>query len=268
MSKLVLFLADGEALDIGLDRERLTIGRRPDNDICLPYPAVSGEHAAVVTILADSFLEDQGSTNGTLVNGRPITKHFLRDRDQIDIGRQRLVYVVDETAIIEAPRALQLNAESRVLGEKVGNVPRPTPIIHGMPVGQIGDAPPPAGPSAPPRPAEPVAPPVVAEAATAGVAVPSIRVLSGASAGKTLPLTKDETLVGRVGRQVAALRRTPGGMLLVPVEGERAPVVNGMPVGAAGLSVSAGDVIEVAGTRLEILAAGDAAPAPGAIVAG
>ena len=266
MSKLVLFLADGEALDIRLDRERLTIGRRPDNDICLPYPAVSGEHAAVVTILADSFLEDQGSTNGTLVNGRPITKHFLRDRDQIDIGRQRLVYVVDETATIEAPHAPQLDAGSRLPGEKAGRSPRPMPVVHGIPVGQTGEAPPPAGPWPPPRPAEAVAPLAVAKPAAAGVAVPSLRVLSGASAGKTLPLTKDETLVGRVGRQVAALRRTPGGMLLVPVEGERAPVVNGLPVGAAGLPVHAGDVIEVAGARLEILAAGEAAP--GAVVAG
>ena len=115
MSKLVLFLADGRALDIKLDRERMTIGRRPDNDICLPYPAVSGEHAAIVTILDDSFLEDHGSTNGTLVNGRPITKHFLRDRDQIDVGRQRLVYVVDEAAVIDPPRGLLANADARDL---------------------------------------------------------------------------------------------------------------------------------------------------------
>jgi predicted component of type VI protein secretion system len=95
MGKLVLYLPDGTVHDIVLDKERLTIGRRPDNDICLPYPAVSGEHAAVVTILADSFLEDLGSTNGTLVNGKPVVKHFLRDNDLIDIGRQRLVYFSD-----------------------------------------------------------------------------------------------------------------------------------------------------------------------------
>ena len=70
MGKLVLFLADGTTMDVPLDKERITIGRRADNDVCLPYPAVSGEHAQVVTILADSFLEDLGSTNGTLVNGK------------------------------------------------------------------------------------------------------------------------------------------------------------------------------------------------------
>ena len=85
MGKLVLYLADGTTLDVRLARERITIGRRADNDVCLPYPAVSGEHAAVVTILSDSFLEDLGSTNGTLVNGKPVAKHLLRDGDQIDI---------------------------------------------------------------------------------------------------------------------------------------------------------------------------------------
>ncbi|HEY1328298.1 MAG TPA: FHA domain-containing protein [Casimicrobiaceae bacterium] len=98
MGKLVLYLPDGTMHDIPLDKERLTIGRRPDNDVCLPYPAVSGEHAAVVNILDDSFLEDLGSTNGTLVNGKPIAKHFLRDNDLVDIGRQRLVYFSDASA--------------------------------------------------------------------------------------------------------------------------------------------------------------------------
>ena len=65
--------------------------------MCLPQAAVSGEHAAVVTILDDSFLEDLGSTNGTLVNGKAVAKHFLRDRDEIDIGREILVYLDDVT---------------------------------------------------------------------------------------------------------------------------------------------------------------------------
>lgn len=95
MGKLVLLLPDGTSLDIPLDSERITIGRRPDNHVCLPYPAVSGEHAAIVTILDDSFLEDLNSTNGTLVNEKPIAKHFLRDGDVIDIGRQKLVYHSD-----------------------------------------------------------------------------------------------------------------------------------------------------------------------------
>ena len=98
MAKLVVLQPDGTTRDVILDRERLTIGRRVDNDVCLPFPAVSGEHAQVVTILADSFLEDLGSTNGTIVNGKSIAKHFLNDHDLIDIGRQRLTYLSDNDA--------------------------------------------------------------------------------------------------------------------------------------------------------------------------
>lgn len=94
---------------------------------------------------------------------------------------------------IEAPHALQLDAGSRLPGEKAGRSPRPMPVVHGIPVGQTGGAPPPAGPWPPPRPAEAVAPLAVANRPPPGSRCRSLRVLSGASAGNTLPLTKDET---------------------------------------------------------------------------
>jgi pSer/pThr/pTyr-binding forkhead associated (FHA) protein len=119
MGKLVLFLKDQSPVEVPLAKERVTIGRRADNDVCLPYPAVSGEHAAVVTILTDSFLEDLGSTNGTLVNGRPIAKHFLRDRDQIDIGRQLLVYLADVEAHAEPPPVIEKREDRRDLARRV-----------------------------------------------------------------------------------------------------------------------------------------------------
>src|SRR5215471_17649164 len=120
MSKLVLFLPDGTTRDIRLRRERTAIGRRADNDICLPNLAVSGEHAVIVTILTDSFLEDLGSTNGTLVNGKPIAKHFLRDRDQIDIGRHKLIYCADDDAVIEAEGVTGITRlAARTLGDPV-----------------------------------------------------------------------------------------------------------------------------------------------------
>src|SRR6185295_18375370 len=119
MAKLVLLVPNGTTLDVPLDRERMTIGRRADNEICLPNLAVSGEHAVVVTILTDSFLEDLGSTNGTLVNGRPIAKHFLRDRDQIDIGRQLLVYLADVEAHAEPPPSIEKREDRRDLARRV-----------------------------------------------------------------------------------------------------------------------------------------------------
>src|SRR5206468_1690830 len=72
--------------------ERTLIGRKPHNDIQIDNLAVSGEHAAIITILNDSFVEDLGSTNGTMVNGKPIKKHFLQSNDVIEIGKHKLKY--------------------------------------------------------------------------------------------------------------------------------------------------------------------------------
>src|SRR5208337_2292142 len=112
-------MPDSSTVDVPLARERTTIGRRADNDICLPDLAVSGEHAVVVTILADSFLEDLGSTNGTQVNGKAIGKHFLRDRDRIDIGHHRLVYCVDDDAAMTSELVGLARINARDFGERV-----------------------------------------------------------------------------------------------------------------------------------------------------
>lgn len=92
MAKIIL-MADGAILqEMTLSKERITIGRRPSNDIVIDNLAISGQHAAIITILDDSFLEDLGSTNGTLVNGQPVKKHFLQNGDVIELAKYRIKY--------------------------------------------------------------------------------------------------------------------------------------------------------------------------------
>ena len=87
MAKLILSM-DGLVLkEIPLTKERMSIGRKPNNDIQIDNLAISGEHAAVVTILNDSFLEDLNSTNGTLVNGQSVKKRFLKNGDVGELGK-------------------------------------------------------------------------------------------------------------------------------------------------------------------------------------
>ncbi len=76
-------------------RERLTIGRRPQNDIALDDLTVSGEHAAIETHGTESVIHDLDSRNGTLVNGLAISRRVLCSGDVIDIGIYRLRFVVD-----------------------------------------------------------------------------------------------------------------------------------------------------------------------------
>jgi DNA-binding CsgD family transcriptional regulator len=68
-----------------------TVGRGPGVDIDLGDPSVSRLHAEVVRRGPHAYVADLGlSTNGTLVNGRPIGRRVLADGDVLQVGRVRL----------------------------------------------------------------------------------------------------------------------------------------------------------------------------------
>ncbi|MCB1741293.1 MAG: FHA domain-containing protein, partial [Gammaproteobacteria bacterium] len=92
-AKLILSLNQSVLGEYSLDKERLLVGRKPENDIQVDNLAVSGQHCAIITILNDSFLEDLDSTNGTYVNGKLIKKHALKNGDVVTIGKHELKYV-------------------------------------------------------------------------------------------------------------------------------------------------------------------------------
>lgn len=98
MAKIILSKGDTVLREIALCKERITIGRRPHNDIVIEDLAISGEHAAVVTVNGDFFLEDLNSTNGTQVNGQPVRTHFLQEGDVIELAQFRMRYVADSVA--------------------------------------------------------------------------------------------------------------------------------------------------------------------------
>jgi pSer/pThr/pTyr-binding forkhead associated (FHA) protein len=232
MAKLILSM-DGLVLkEITLTKERTTIGRKPHNDIQIDNLAVSGEHAVIVTILNDSFLEDLGSTNGTLVNGSPIKKHFLQPNDVVELGKYKLKY------INEAPKAAVADFEKTMV-LRPGSMPRPSP----------------APAAAPPAGAAPMASPAAAPVPPTPPAAPArqgaIQLLSGANIGKELLLTKALTTLGKPGVQVAVITRRPQGYFITHVEGANFPVVNGKTLDAQAHPLNDHDVIEIAGTKME-----------------
>ena len=81
-----------------------------------------------------------------------------------------------------------------------------------------------------------------------------LRVLTGPSAGRVVPVARDEFVLGRVGVQVAAIEVRDGALVLVVREGAEPPTVNGEPVPPEGRRIAPGDGLEVAGARLEVLA--------------
>ena len=229
MAKLILSM-DGLILkEIPLTKERMSVGRRPTNDIQIDNLAISGEHAAVVTILNDSFLEDLNSTNGTLVNGQPVKKHFLKNGDVVELGKYKLKYVSEQAQ----PVAAAADFEKTMLIRTSSLKPAAEAVT----------------PAAVAAPAFSNAPSNTSAAAEAPVGV--IQLLNGANAGRELVLTKTLTSLGKPGVQVAVIARRPHGYFLTHVEGQNFPLVNGKAIDAQAHPLAEHDVIELAGAKME-----------------
>ncbi len=259
MAKLILSM-DGLVLkEIPLSKERTTIGRKPHNDIQIDNLAVSGEHAVIVTILADSFLEDLGSTNGTFVNGKTVKKHFLQNNDVVELGKYKLKYMAE--AVPGTSKAADFEKTRVLRSGAMRKPPEPTaPVaaavtpghVAAMPTGTPAAAPAAAG--APKSHADTqggITAASVADAAAAPVRRAMLKLLSGGNAGKELELTKPLTTLGKPGVQVAVITRRPQGFFITHVEGASKPIVNGNPIELQAHALNDRDVIELAGVKVE-----------------
>lgn len=81
----------------------------------------------------------------------------------------------------------------------------------------------------------------------------AIKVLSGAAAGRQVPLTKAVTTIGKPGVAVAAITRRQRSFVVHHVEGAGCPALNGIPVGAEPMPLKSGDLIELAGTQMQFI---------------
>ena len=75
-----------------VDRERTTIGRRPDSGVFLDDVTVSRDHALLIRRGEQWYLDDCGSLNGTYVNRERIESHHLEEGDELQIGKYKLSY--------------------------------------------------------------------------------------------------------------------------------------------------------------------------------
>lgn len=282
MAKLILSL-DGQVIrEITLSKERTTIGRKPHNDVQIDNLAVSGEHCAIMTILNDSFLEDLGSTNGTLVNAQPIKKHFLQHNDVIELGKYKLKYMnesamqqhgtpapneFEKTVVMRPQSAAQAAAQAgmasrapaQAAGMKTTDVAASKvltdTVINPQAMGGTVAAGGANAVMADPKTMSTVTASQVAIAPAAPVVPPqpigTVQILSGPNAGKELPLAKALTTLGKPGVQVAVIAKRPQGYFITHVEGASFPVVNGKSLDAQAHALHDHDVIELAGVKME-----------------
>src|SRR5688572_7970250 len=286
MAKLILSV-DGQVLkEIPLSKERITIGRKPHNDVQIDNLAVSGEHAVIVSIMDDAFLEDLGSTNGTVVNGKAVKKHFLQDNDVVELGKYKLKYMAEkgkpkappaapaaadfEKTMVLRPGAMKAVVEQAKAMAAAGGQPGAAQAMRAAAVQQVAQsaaatgvadkdaqkapAPAPAGAAAAAAPAQAQATqqmPAQAPASAPKQVTGMIQLLSGANAGKELELAKPLTTLGKPGVQVAVFTRRPHGYFITHVEGAQQPAVNGQAIGNAPHALKDHDVIELAGVKME-----------------
>lgn len=95
MPQLIASVKGVEVKHVFLHKDRTTLGRKPGNDIVLDTMVVSGQHCAFDLVgVADVFIQDLGSTNGTYVNDRMVKQRTkLQDGDVIAIGPYRIKYL-------------------------------------------------------------------------------------------------------------------------------------------------------------------------------
>ncbi len=82
---------DGAVRMVWLSRATCTIGRGSANDLVLSDPAVSRRHAVLHWDGVRLQIDDLGSSNGLMVNGRRAERAMLDNGDSIAIGNCELV---------------------------------------------------------------------------------------------------------------------------------------------------------------------------------
>lgn len=215
MPKITVMMDGTVHSELTLTKERTTIGRRPYNDVVIENLTVSGEHAALIMSGNQVTVEDLHSTNGTYIDGRAVEKQVLRHGDVMDMGKYKVKF--------EAP-SQEDEFERTMMYRPRAAVPAPAPAAA--------------------RPTEPLPVPELKG---------SIKVLSGAAAGREMVLTKVVTTVGKPGISVAAITQRRHNFFVHHVEGNDRLTVNGDTVGSEPVVLKHGDKIILAGTEMQFL---------------
>jgi pSer/pThr/pTyr-binding forkhead associated (FHA) protein len=229
MAKIIIKFNNDVVDHVDLRQGDMKIGRKPGCEIQIDNLSVSGEHANIFTVGEDSFIQDLGSTNGTFINNKKISKHHLKNGDTVVIGKHSLIYLTESTRASRAPDEF---AKTVIISPSRTVEPKPAAAAPASERAAIT------------LETKPKEAPAMAERLGA------IFVLSGVNSGKRIDLTKKITNLGSAGKRAGAITQTSDGFMLAPGADE-VPKLNGRPIPHEGSKLKNGDVIEVAGTRLQ-----------------
>jgi len=214
MEKLVIKKDDALVDEIAIDKQIVTIGRDLESDLQLNDPSVSRHHATIRRIYTDLYIEDLGSTNGTQLNGRSITKHVLKAGDRLAIGSYMLDMVselpeaeddLDKTVVIQPEAVAAARAK------------RAGPVRKLLP-----------------------------KSAT-------LRFFRGPNKGNLEKIDRSLFTIGKPGENVAVIARRPQGFYLLHIGGSSFPRINNKEIDSkGGVQLQEGDMVEVGEYMAEI----------------
>ncbi|MDH3310867.1 MAG: FHA domain-containing protein [Gammaproteobacteria bacterium] len=235
MAKLIIKFNNDVVDHVDIKQGDMKIGRKPGCEIFIDNLSVSGEHANIFTVGEDSFIQDLGSTNGTFISNKKITKHHLRNGDTIVIGKHSLIFLTESQRASDMPP--DEFAKTVIINPSRTVEPKPAPPTTIPSVSQ---------PEAITLETKPKTPETNAVRRRVG----AIFVLSGLNSGKRIDLIKKVTNLGSGGKRAGAITQILDGFILTPGQDE-SPKLNGRPITTEGTKLKNGDVIEIAGTRLQ-----------------
>ncbi len=217
MSKLILTLDGAIIREYPIEKDSISVGRKHGNDIQLNDLTVSGRHALFISMGEHIYVDDLGSTNGTLMNGARVTKTLIKHGDVIQVGNYQFTFYDDTETEYEPTMFIQAEIEETQLiktNEKT-------------------------------------------DSAVKGERLAGVKILNGPLAHKILELRKPFNTIGFNGVKMAMIARASDHYTISALKNHKlrrttdAPTLNGKLIPKESTRLNETDVIELADTKME-----------------
>ncbi len=218
MSKLIMTLDGAVVREYSIDKDSLSIGRKHGNDIQLNDLTVSGRHTLIATMGEHVYVDDLGSTNGTLLNGARVAKTLIKHGDVIQVGNYQFTYFDDNEMEYEPTMFIQAEIDDT----------------------QILDT------NAKPG-----------TTATQGERLAGVKIMNGPMAKKVLELRKPFNTIGFNGIKMAMIARNADNYTISALKSNKlrrsndVAMINGKPISMEALRLKENDIVELAGTQMQ-----------------
>lgn len=216
MPKLILTLDGAVIREYSIDKDSISIGRKHGNDIQLNDLTISGRHSLITKVGENIFIDDLGSTNGSLLNGARIAKSKLQHSDVIQVGNYQFTFFSNEEEDYEPTMFLRAEIEdTKVIDTKQ----KPTSDNTGAKLG-------------------------------------AVRVLTGPLKDKVLELRKAFNTLGFNGSKMAIIARNTSNYTISAIKNEDSfniAMVNGTDITVEARELKDHDIIELANTKIEFI---------------